>query len=126
MGVDATIYVVADYSSGEWVYGSATIELRRRRDDWPVLEALPVTRTCRRIQIQRAAFCRLGDGTKPRRDDREVGYLFGDSYRPDGGFRIYRVSDLSAAAGRISEANRGIVDFVCRQYPDHEFIIIWH
>lgn len=126
MGVDATIYVVADYSSGDWMYGSATIDLCRRCDDWPVLESLPVARMCRRIHLQQASFCRLGDGTKPQGDDRESGYLFGDSYRPDAGFHVYRVADLAATADRISDANRGIVDFVCRQYPDHEFIVIWH
>lgn len=57
-------------------------------------------------------------------DDRESGYLFGDSYAPDAGFSVFRVADIPV--DRFTGPNRTILAFVRGMYPAAEFLIIWH
>jgi len=124
MGVDATLFVVAKYSNGEWLYGDATISLRRNYDLWAKLEALPTCGHARRIQLMRASWNKDSEGNRVTEDDNEGGYLFGDSYGPDRGFKLYNVDDLGSIVE--DETNGRILDFVRQTYAGQKFLIIWH
>mgnify|MGYP003455364519 CR=1 FL=1 len=123
MGVDATLFVVADHSSDDWVYGDATINLCRHYDLWKKLEALPVCGHARRIQLMQASWNRDSEG-RGGGGDNEHGYLFGDSYGPDRGFKLYNVDDLGSIVE--DETNGKILDFVRQVYAGRKFLIIWH
>lgn len=126
MGVDATLFIVADYSRTT-LYASAMIALGRWSSDWDVLNSIPQSRHAPQLQVMRGSWCTLGDGTRPEGiEGHELGYLSGDSYTPDEGFKVCRVSDLAARLADFGEYNRKIIAFVVAQYPDHEFLVIWH
>lgn len=125
MGVDATIYVMAPYSQSDLAYGDACICLRRRRDDWTILDSLPKSGKVPALHIMHATWAKCSDGTRPGDPDREGGYLFGDSYTPDGGFTVYEVASLAPVLLNFSEYNRKILAFILATYPKHKFLIIW-
>lgn len=126
MGVDATIFVIADYSgddSEDTAFGEATIELCRDYDLWEKLNALPKRGHRTHIQLQRGSWVKRSDGSGC--DDRhESGYLFGDSYTPDAGFAVYDVRDLPDIGDE--HTNGKILRFLRETYADNQFIIIWH
>lgn len=123
MGVDATMFVVADYSRDDRFYGAATIALCRDYDLWGKLNALPERGCTKRIQLPRASWACRSDGSG-RDYEHEGGYLFGDSYNPDGGFVLYSVDDLAGV--EAEHTNGKILRFVRETYPGHRFLIIWH
>lgn len=123
MGIDCTLFVVAGYSR-DTAYAAMTIELNRERDLWRKLEALPSEKKWSRIQVPRGSWVTYSDGTKPAdQDDRELGYLFTDSY--DAPLRSVRSGDLRSVTSEYP-SNASALAFVADQYPDHDVILIWH
>jgi hypothetical protein len=123
MGVEATLFVIAKYSR-DCMYGDATIELNRDYTLWTKLNALPVRGHANSLQLMRGSWNADSDGKRVTPEDCEGGYLFGDSYNPEGGFNLYDVNDLglSMAEGK----NGDILNFVRQTYAGHRFLIIWH
>jgi hypothetical protein len=128
MGVDATLYIVADYSPENperAAYAEAMLDLAQDYDLWDRLNDLTPLGHRRLIQVMRGSWVSRSDGSG-RDDDRESGYLFGDSYAPDAGFKVYRVADLEPIAKDWPHTNGRILRFVVETYPVHTFIIVWH
>jgi hypothetical protein len=130
VGVDCMLFVVADWSrhgneERDTAFPTATFELKRERDLWERLEALPqVAPPWPRLQVPRGSWVTYHDGAKPAdQDDRELGYLTEDSY----GRRLQAVSadDLAKVPSEY-EPNRQILAFVGVMYPRHEVILVWH
>ena len=122
MGVDATLFVVANYSR-DVLYAAAMIDLNRDYEAWEVLNALTAHRQAPVLQVMRGSFVSNSDGEKAD-DDRESGYLFGDSYSPDAGFSVFKVADIPV--DKFAGPNRTILAFVREMWPAAEFLIIWH
>lgn len=122
MGVDCTIFIVASYSR-DVAYGDAMIHLDRDRDLFPLLgEIAPVGRFPR-LQVMQGSWGCDSEGNRLP-DDRESGYLFGDSYAPDAGFDVMPVSALRDVPAR--DRNKQIIDMICSIWPDDRFILIFH
>ena len=126
MGVDATLFVIAKYSDDEWIYGDATIELIRDYRLWGTLGTLPSCGNAKRIQLMRASWTMDSEGNRVTEGDNEGGYLFGDSYGPDRGFKLYNVNDLDAILALEDGRNGLILNFVRQTYDGQKFLIIWH
>lgn len=99
------------------------VSLDRNYDLWRALEAVPLVGKYKRLQVMQGAWGRDSQGARLP-DDQETGYLFGDSYFPDAGFKARLVSDLASipAEGR----NKQILDMICAIWPAHAFILIFH
>jgi hypothetical protein len=124
MGIDATIFVIAKYSS-DVLYGDAMIRLCRDYACWDALDTLPVKRRAPVLQVMQGAWVKTRHG-EMWPDGSEGGYLFCDSYGPSRGFAVYTVASLAPVIGSITGTNNAILRFILATYPDAEFLIIWH
>ena len=125
MGVDATVYVIADYSPTDLAYVDACICLCRLYDDWTILESLPKSGKVQKLHLRDGSWVRFSDGTRPGDPDCESGFLFGDSYAPDDGFIVYEVASLAPVLSQFTERNRQLLTFILTAYPNQKFLIFW-
>lgn len=118
MGVDCTLYVLADYGP----YAVATFKLNRDCELFPTLE-----RAAKSLgggfQLPNGAFCAMSNGSRPAEcEDRELGWLFKDSY----GAPIRYILGGDLPARDDDGLNARVISFIRANYPDHKVVVFLH
>lgn len=129
MGVDATIFVVADFSD-ETGYLTATFRLKRDSDFWDILEAIEADRTWAQIQLPQGSWAGFsirgeehGAAIPDAFKEWERGYLRADNY--GNKLQSFKGRELASLESDYSDFNTAVMAFVGEHYADHDVIIFW-
>lgn len=119
MGVDLSLHVLADYGP----YAVASFRLNRDRDLFPQIECI-LKPLGGGFQLQNGSWCALSDGERPPEcEDRELGWLFKDSYGTP--IRYCLGSDLAAFA-KQEGLNGSILAFIASNYATNKIVAFFH
>ena len=121
MGVDATVFVLAEYST-DVGYVVAAFTLDRDRGFWDEIQKVERAKPWAAVQLPQGGWSQDSDG---RAGDAvaEQGYLFEDAYGvPLTSAKGADYRGLAAEPG----LNGAVFGFVYEHYPDHDVVILWH
>jgi hypothetical protein len=120
MGVDATLFVVADYGP----YIEHTFSLARERDLWEELNEIPVVGTYGSLQLPQGSWCWFAGETRPDEyEDNECGWISDDNY---GSTLAKRKGAHFAGVTSTSALNRAILAFIVEHFSGKTVVIFWH
>lgn len=123
MGVDLTLFVVADYSRSDLAFACASFDLDRWSPVWAVLREIPSMPLGCPMQVPQGSWSTFADGTSPETNGREMGYLSEDEYGAPLRWIVGRqFPDLEVA----SDLTRAIFKLLREHYPDHRVVLFWH
>lgn len=123
MAVDATVFVLASYSS-DVGYVVASFKLNRGDDFQLRLQKVEKGgKPWKAVQLPCGSWSKYSDGTGLEDEFEEGGYLFTDAY--DAPLTSVMGHSYSAFAEEPG-LNGAVFAFVCEHYPDHDVVILWH
>ena len=136
MGVDATLFVIANYSGYGVGYVTCSFDLNRDRDLWGPLEQMQRRdkhRTWAQVQVPQGSHSTYRGGEVPTGfEDRESGYLRDDCYGNKlDAFKgrllagVKREED-GRFPGDVPPLNQAVFDFVATHFPEHDVVVYWH
>lgn len=138
MGVDATLFVIADYSSFGVGYVQHVFRLQRDRDLWDPLEQMQRNqkhRTWPTVQLPCGSWSNYSGEVPEGWEDRESGHLQSDCYgNVLDAFRGRLLADVKREeAGSFPDwddsFNRAVFAFIAEHFAEHfaehDVIVFW-
>lgn len=125
MGIDASLFVIAKWSTNGTGFVEHVLRLDRDSELWEQLHSIPTVKDWPIVQLPCGTWSVFSDGEEPvsKGGAEERGYLTEDSY---GDSLVARSGAAVAMAATTSAFNHNVLRFVGEMFGDRDIVVFWH